>query len=239
MIISNSLHEQEMLQEVYSHHNSGQFTFETTASFGQAAHFWFQSAPQVLILNMPEDPALQHFYFEKLKSDVPVTLKIIFLCAAMTPGLMESSTLFERVRLIKTPVTGFFLYRALTDITTDYPPNQQQIHPRYLTDQEILVHSVDENSGSVQAQMKNLSISGAFFEVLESTPSFKVEETIKLSIELVGLRVYQFDAKVVWRKTEGGEDGKTRVGYGCAFNNKEDVYDSLLSQVSRAPQGLY
>lgn len=228
-----------MLEEVYSHHNSGQFVFETTASFGQPAHFFFQSPPQVLILTMPEDPHLQSYYFEKLRADVPVNLRIIFLCSAMTQGLMEASTLFERVRLIKTPVTGFFLYRAVTDITTDYPPNEQQIHPRYLTDQPIRLHLIS-GGASVEAQMKNLSISGAYFEIEENHPSFKVEDMIRMTVELAGIRGYQFDARIVWRKPDIKVDGgKNKMGYGCAFLNKEAVYDSLLSQVAKAPPGLY
>ncbi len=239
LIISNSFQEQEMLLEVYSHHNTGQFTFETTASFGQPAHYWFQSQPQVLILTMPDDPALQNYYFEKLRSDVPVNLRIIFLCPAMTQGLMEASTLFERVRLIKTPVTGFFLYRAVTDVTTDYPPNEQQIHPRYLTDQQIRLHLV--NGGSqVEAKMRNLSISGAYFEIEENTPTFKIEDTVRMTVELAGIRGYQFDARIVWRKAEVKVDGGVNtMGYGCSFLNKEAVYDSLLSQVAKAPPGLY
>lgn len=228
-----------MLQEVHSHHNTGQFTFETTASFGQPAHYWFQSAPQVLVLNLPEDPSLQAYYFEKLRSDMPVSMRIIFLCSAMTQGLMEASTLFERVRLIKTPVTGFFLYRAVIDITTDYPPNQQQVHPRYLTDQNVLVRSNDGSGASLEAQMKNLSIGGAYFEIFESSPTFEIEESIKMTVELSGIRSYQFDARVIWRKSEVAVDGKNKVGYGCAFANKEEVYDSLLSQVTKAPPGLY
>lgn len=240
LIVSTSLQEQEMLQDVYSHHNTGQFTFETTASFGQPAHYWFQSAPQVLILNMPEDPSLQAYYFEKLRSDMPVSMRIIFLCAAMTQGLMEASTLFERVRLIKTPVTGFFLYRAMIDITTDYPPNQQQVNPRYLTDLPVLLRSEREKGApSIEAQMKNLSIGGAYFEVEETSPTFNVEEGIKMTVELAGIRSYQFDARIVWRKTETAADGRNKMGYGCAFLNKEDVYDSLLAQVGKPSSGLY
>lgn len=239
LIVSTSLQEQELLQEVYSHHNTGQFSFETTASFGQPAHYWFQSPPQVLILNMPEDPGLQSYYFEKLRADMPVNMRIIFLCSAMTQGLMEASTLFERVRLIKTPVTGFFLYRAVIDITTDYPPNQQQLNPRYLTDQPVLIRSSDGGGGpSVEAQMKNLSIGGAFFELQESTPTFKVEENIKMTVELAGIRSYQFDARIVWRKLDTSAE-RNKMGYGCAFLNKEAVYDSLLAQVAKAPAGLY
>lgn len=229
-----------MLDEVFSHHyNTSQFTFETTVSFGQPAHFWFQSPPQVLILNMPEEPSMQAFYFEKLRSDLPVNLRIIFLCSAMTQGLMEASTLFERVRLIKTPVTGFFLFRALIDITTDYPPNEQQIHPRYLTDQSIKLHLV--NGGpTIEAQMKNLSIGGSYFEIQEVTPSFSVEDTIRMTVELAGVRGYQFDARIVWRKADIKVDGsKNVIGYGCAFLNKELVYDSLLSQVAKGPPGIY
>ena len=182
---------------------------------------------------------MQSFYFEKLRADVTVNLRIIFLCSAMTQGLMEASTLFERVRLIKTPVTGFFLFRALIDITTDYPPNEQQIHPRYLTDQTIKMH-LASGGPTIEARMKNLSIGGAYFEIQESSPSFAIEDTVRMTIELIGIRGYQFDARIVWRKPDIKVDGQKNVmGYGCAFLNKELVYDSLLSQVAKAPPGVY
>lgn len=228
LIVSTSFEEQKKFEEVYVHHNTGQFSFETTASFGQDASWWALQAPAALVLALPDDEQLLSFYFEKLTKDVPRTTKILFLASNISPGLMKVSGLFSRIRIIKTPVQPFFLYRSLVDLTTEFQSGKAQIHPRYLTDQSIQVTS-DFRSKSATGQMKNLSIGGMYFELNEQIPTFQVGDLVRVAIGLAGLRSYDFDAKVVWSKTSLNQEA---TGYGCTFLNREQVFDTLLTQIN-------
>ena len=229
LIISTSFEEQRKIEEVYHHHNTGQFVFETTASFGQDASWWALQAPQALILVLPDDEQLLNYYYEKLRSDVPRATKMMFLAPTISPGLMQVTSLFEKIRIIKTPVEPFFLYRTLVDLTTEYSADAQQVHPRYLTDQHIEIFS-DLKVKRAEGHMKNLSIGGMYFEMPELIPSFHAGDLIRVAVDLKGIRSYQYDAKVVWSKTL---QSQSATGYGCAFLNREQVFDTLLSQVGR------
>lgn len=229
LIVSTSFDEQKKLEEVYHHHNTGQFTFETTASFGQDASWWALQPPTALILVLPDDEQLLNYYYEKLKNDVPRQTRLLFLAPAITPGLMQISSLFEKIRIIKTPVVPFFLYRSLVDLTTEYPEGHQQVHPRYLTDQDVEIFS-DLKVKRATGHMRNLSIGGMYFELQELIPSFQIGDLIRISVDLKGIRSYQYDAKIVWSKPLQSQGA---TGYGCTFLNREQVFDTLLSQVGR------
>ncbi len=228
LIVSTSFEEQKKFEEVYAHHNTGQFSFETTASFGQDAAWWALQAPTALVLALPDDEQLLNFYFEKLSKDVPRTTKILFLASNITPGLMKVSGLFSKIRIIKTPVQPFFLYRSLVDLTTEFAEGKAQVHPRYLTDQPVEVTS-DLRSKTTSGQMKNLSIGGMYFELNEVIPSFQTGDLVRVAIGLKGLRAYEFDAKVVWCKSNHTMEA---TGYGCTFLNREQVFDTLLTQIN-------
>lgn len=228
LIVSTSFDEQKKLEEVYVHHNSGQFSFETTASFGQDASWWALQAPTALVLVLPEDEQLLNFYFDKLTKDVPRSTKILFLANTISPGLMKVSGLFSRVRIIKLPVQSFFLYRSLVDLTTEYPAGRGQVHPRYLTDQSIQVTS-DLRSKTTTGQMKNLSIGGMYFELNEQIPSFQTGDLVRVGIGLAGIRSYEFDAKVVWTRPSHNQEA---TGYGCTFLNRDQLFDTLLTQIN-------
>jgi hypothetical protein len=227
LIISTSLDEQSKIEQIAQYHNPGGFGIETTASFGQDITFWTTQAPDVLILQLPEDESLQNYYFSKLKKDVPRDLRMICLCSAISPHLMQLSLQFSKIRMIKAPVEGLALYRALMDLLQDYQEGQRQIHPRYLTDQKIEVHS-DFFDGRLDAIMKNMSLSGAYFETADKTFQLATGDYVKLSV-FSGQppKQYVFDVRVVWSKTQ--ESGA--VGYGVTFVDKEDVYNHLLKHL--------
>lgn len=230
VLVSTSFHEQELLEAVYAENDTGQFSFETTASFGQEAVFW--THVDVLILLVPVDPQLQKAFLDRLPT-VSRKTKLIILTEQFTPLLMQASQIFQGVRLMKAPVNGYALYRALIDITTNYPVGQQQVHPRYLTDLPIQVVS-DLKGLRMTARMKNLSVGGAYFEVSEELalagPAKKLTrgDLIRLAIQMPAGKKYDFDAKLVWTRPSLAD---AIEGFGCAFLNKEQVYDSLLSQV--------
>lgn len=213
-----------MIEEVVQSHDPSSFSIESTGSFGQDASWWVQNCPDVLILNLPDDEILQGHFFSKMKKDVPRSLPVIFLCSAISASLMKMSHEFKRVRIIKSPASGFQLYRTITDCLIEYKEGTAQSHPRYLTDQTISVFS-DVKSGRMKAQMKNLSISGAFFETDETGLPLKNGELLRISILVGSQKEYVFDCKLVWQKPMNAAG---LMGFGVAFVNKDEVYEALL-----------
>lgn len=228
LIISTSLDEQKTIEEVAKHHNPDGLAIETTASFGQEAAWWIVNAPNVLVINIPEDDLLQGYFFTKLRKDIPTTQPLIILCSTISAPLMQLSQTFSKVRMIKTPYQGFFLYRTLIDLIKDYTPEQQQMQPRYLTNHPVEVLS-DFAQGKVTADLKNLSLSGAYFESTSTEFPIKPGDFVKLSVALgQASKQYLFDAKVVWSRPQA-EVGV--VGYGVAFMDREEVYNNLLKNL--------
>jgi hypothetical protein len=227
LIISTSLEEQNKIQGIAQYQNPGALAIETTASFGQDITYWTTQAPDVLILQMPDDDLLQSYFFTKLRKDVSKNQPMIILCSTISSSLMQLSTEFSKVRMLKTPVEGFALYRGLIDLLADYKQGQRQVHPRYLTDQKIEIHS-DFFDGRMTGQMKNLSLSGAYFESEDKTFEVQVGDFIKLSI-FIGQppKQYVFDVRVVWRK----DQNSGAAGFGVTFVDKEEVYNHLLKHL--------
>lgn len=229
LIVSTSFSEQEQLEAIAQHHNPGGWTIQTTASFAQESSWWATNGPDLLIVELPADDLLQGYYFTKIRKDLPKSQKIIFLSPAISASLIQLSTEYSRVRLIKTPIDGYSFYKAVEDILKDWEPGKRQVHPRYLTDVNVEIRS-DFKDGVNQGIMKNLSKSGAYFEVIK--PEFPLEagEFIHLAIPQSNGKQYLFDAKVVWAKKleSGGSQSASAFGYGVAFIDKEDVYMNLL-----------
>ncbi|MFN7455068.1 MAG: PilZ domain-containing protein [Pseudobdellovibrionaceae bacterium] len=227
LIISTSFDEQKKLEEVAFNHDRDGFSFETTASFGQEPSYWLPQPPALVIIQLPDDDLLQSYYFTKLRSSVPITQPLLFLCSQVTVPLMQLSQSFDRVRMMKTPIDGFALYRAVVDNTKDYEPGKQQIHPRYLTDQKVEILS-DFHPGKISGVMKNLSLTGAYIEADQLSFPVEPENFIKVSA-LIGtsMRSFIFDARVVWKKKQ--DHGMT--GFGVMFVNRDDVYDNLMKNI--------
>lgn len=221
-----------MLQEVYQNYGSGDLKFETTASFGQDLMWWTQHQLQALMIVLPDDELREH-YFTKLKTEIPRSMRILFLCPTIGAGLMQVSRLFDRVRILKTPVHAFFLFRNLMDLIAEYPPDKSQRSPRYITDQTVFI-AHEKNQRRLKAHMRNLSMSGMYFEIQEVVASLQNGDLITAEIDIQGVRTHHFHAKIVWckRVTEAGRpesDEHDRFGYGCTFLNREQVFDTLLS----------
>lgn len=227
LIVSTSLEEQTIIEDIAQHHTPGGFAVETTASFGQDALFWSTTPPDILIVNLPEDDLLQGYFFTKLRNDVKKTQAIVFLCAQISAALMQMSTLFLKARMLKTPVGGFFLYRTIFDLSQEYKEGQQQIHPRYLTDQSIEIQS-DLFPEKLKAKMKNLSLGGIYIETDGETVKLAKGHFLQVTVFLgQPQKQYHFDAKIVWSSPRelGG------MGYGVAFVNKEEVYNNMLKNI--------
>lgn len=228
LIISTSLDEQKAIEEVARHHNPDAISIETTASFGQDGPWWIVNAPEVLVIRIPEDALLQGYFFTKLRKDIPATQPIVIMCDTISASLMQLSQTFSKLRMIKTPYQGFFLYRTLIDLMKEYGPAQTQIHPRYLTNHPVEVLS-DFSDGKLTADLKNLSLSGAYLESNSTTFAMKAGDFVKISVALgKAAKMYLFDAKVVWARPQATL-GVT--GYGLAFMNREEVYNNLLKNL--------
>lgn len=227
LIISTSLEEQSKIEEVAKFHNPGGLTIETTGSFAQDITYWTTQAPDVLILQIPDDDLLQGYFFTKLRKDVHAKQALILLCSAISQKLMQLSMHFSKVRMLKAPVDGFSLYRAVMDLSQDFQVTEgKAIHPRYLTDLPIEI-VLEKTNSKRQAMMKNLSLSGAYFESSDPLVNLVPGDFCQLNIQIASKKQYTIDVKVVWSKPQ--KSGAQ--GYGVTFVNKEEVYNNLLKNL--------
>lgn len=231
LIISTSRTEQQLIEEAIRTTPSsippgyGELVFDTTASFGQDASWWAQSGPECLFIAFPPDDLMQGYFLTKLKAEVPRSLPLVILCPVISASMMSLSQIFNKVRMLKSPADGYSMVKILVEITTNWGAGQQQIHPRYMTDQQVLVKS-DMSDLNLTGKMKNMSLSGAYFETSEKNLQIKSGDILKMSIQSGNPpREYVFDARVVWHRPLDGDSGN---GYGVTFVNKEEVYNQLL-----------
>ena len=228
LIVSTSFEEQKMLEEVARHQGTIEFQVDSTASFGQDASCCVISPPDVLVIQLPEDPLIQEYFFTKLRKDVPKTQPIIFINSTISSSLMQLTTEFARVRMLKAPVEAFFLYRYVSELIRDFSEGEQQTHPRYLTDQEVELSS-DYTHDKAKATMRNLSMGGAYLELPLGGLALNPGDLAKISIFLgKPPKQYVFDVRVVWNKSL---DGQQRRGIGVTFVDRQEVYDSLLKNL--------
>lgn len=227
LIISPHTHEQELLQSAALAHRPGDFSFEATTSFAQDVNYWTIQAPDVLVINIPDDDQLQGLYFAKIRKDLLKNQAIIFLCTSISPGLMQISQIFSKVRIMKAPLEKNSLFRAVIDLTAEFEDGRRQISPRYLTEQEIEIRS-DLSDGRIRGVMKNLSVTGAYFETLEDGFEIKSGDFVRISVYAgAPVKLYVFDVRIVWtKKTESGNKC-----FGCTFVNKDEVYNHLLKHM--------
>jgi hypothetical protein len=225
LIVSISRDEQRALTVAASNVNNREFSFETTASFGQESSWWTTAGPDVLILCMPADDLMQGYFMTKLKQDVPRSIPLVVMSTVVTSNLMGLSQIFSRVRIVKSPASGESILKALRELTTVYGDQKKQVHPRYLTDQDIVISS-ELHGTETKAIMRNLSLSGIYFECLAEVTDYKATDVVKINVQLgAPPRDYFFDAKIVWAKSL---DTGTGWGFGATFVDKDEVYNHLL-----------
>ena len=227
LIISPSLEDQKLIEEVAKDQQWGEgFDYQTTASFGQDSAWWLQAKIDLLMIRLPEDELMQTFFFHKLKNDIPRSIPLAILTPKISQALLQLTPLFQKVRIVKAPVTGFFLYRVMVDLCTEWEEGKTQAAPRYLTEQEIIVGTRDTEK-KTKAVMRNLSVSGVYFETPSTGLIFKNEDIVNIQVVLDEGRSYDFDAKVVWVKDLGKKMG---YGYGCNFLEMTDAYRTLIKK---------
>lgn len=229
LFISTTKQEQLLVEEVAKNHDKGrEFVFETTASFGQDRLIWAQVDISTLVIKIPDDEILAAFFMTKIRQDLPKTIPILLLSSQITQSLLALSAQFSKIRTLKTPADGFVIYRAILDISTDWKKGQQQIHPRYLTEQVITLTKFGETDPA-GAVMRNLSVGGAYFESNDPVLKLKSQDLVKIHIEVSAEKVYEFDAQIVWIRP-ASKPGGVR-GYGCTFLDADGVYQSLMKGI--------
>jgi hypothetical protein len=228
LIISTSLQEEKNLAEAAFRFGKTDLSINTTASFGQEMIWWIANRPDVLILNLPDDEVMQNYFFNKMKQSLPREIPLIILSTNIPSELMLLSSEFKKIRSLKAPVKADVLFKNAEEICKDYDPGKQQLHPRYLTDQNITISS-DLKSGEIEAKMKNLSLTGAYVEFSEGQMQLNVDDLVKLRVGVSAAKDYFFDAKVVWIKELPAKDNVSLFfAMGLNFIDKEEVFENLF-----------
>ena len=224
LIVSTDLHEENMLKSVPQNEVVENLQIESTGSFGQEPTWWAQHAPDILIINLPDEEPLQNYFFSKLKTNVPKNQGILILSKNVSTSLMQLSGQFQKLRILKAPISATNLYKSIIDVVTSRETGKQQIHPRYMTDQDVTVTS-DLKAGKMSSKMKNLSLTGAYIESAANTIGLVIGDLVRIQIYTHNRKEYVFDGRVVWVKAP---DGANFIGFGITFVDKEEVYNNLL-----------
>ena len=225
LIIGISLDEQKII-EANKPSQMGPISVETTASFGQPAIFWKTTPPSLLVVHLPQDQKLEAFFYKKIKTDLPPELPILFLTETISTALMQVANMMRKVRIMKTPIEEATLAKYLKELLLDFSSHQAAV--RYPTDQPVVIRSVFKG-GSLKGVIKNLSKSGAYIETALESVKLDVEDVVVIEVKVDDAKtsepkIYNFDAKVVWRKSASA----TSIGYGVTFLDKEDMLSSIL-----------
>ncbi len=229
IIVATSFDEHELLSGVAQHHSPGTYQFEVTASFGQTPEWWKDKNPDLVILSLPEEDPYLSFFMSKLKNETHRELKMLWIAKDISTDLMQLSTQFDRVRIMKRPLEDFSFYRAMVDMTADYEEGKLQTHPRYVTDLDVKVQKKLSKETFIM-RMKNLSRGGTFLEAQNQSLSMNMGDVLEIDIFLESLgREYKFEGEVVWRQ----EPTATRsLGLGVRFvqsSINKDVLEKLES----------
>lgn len=229
IIVATSFDEHELLSGVAQHHAPGTYQFEVTASFGQTSEWWKEKNPDLVILSLPEEEPYLSFFTNKLKNETDRQLKMLWITKDISTELMQLSTQFEKVRIMKRPLEDFSFYRAMVDLTADYEEGKLQTHPRYVTDQDVKVQKKPSKEIFIM-RMKNLSRGGSFLEAQNQNPGFVLGDILEIEIFLEALgREYKFEGEVVWRQEA---TNSKKLGLGIRFvqsSINKDVLEKLES----------
>lgn len=213
LFVSPTTDEQKSIEDVARHHEKGKdLELYTTSSFGQTDDFWNEAQIDLIVVSLPEDKFLQSAFLLKIRNQYPQNKSLILISPEITEGQLNLSSIFRKLRLLKSPIDGFSLYRAILDLLTPWQEGKQQNHPRYLTDQKILISRLNDEK-VVTGQLKNLSVGGAFFELADLSLGLQTADEVRIEIPVPERTQIQFQAKIVWSR----EMKQGRHGYGCLF----------------------
>jgi FixJ family two-component response regulator len=179
---------------------------------------------------MPSDELGQQFMFAKLHSEIPKQLPILFLTETMTAELMHLSMQFQKVRFLKVPTDPLALYENVQDSLRTYRKGKQQLHPRFQTSTPASVEVLSTGI-KLQALMKNLSMTGAYFEADVKEHRLKISDKVKIKIETgEPAKVYFFEGKIVWTKLQ---KPPYFFGFGVVFFEREKSIEDVFKDNER------
>jgi hypothetical protein len=228
LIVSTSFDEQNMLESVMKFHDPGSFAVDTTASFGQEESFWLEEAPDLLVVKLPDEELMEQYFHAKLQKDVPKSQPILFLSRNISSSLMQLSLTFQKIRLLKIPTDAMTLFKTIQDALRPFQKGKQQAHPRFMTDHNTELE-IRPSGDKIAATMKNLSLSGAYFEADLPENSLKKSDILKVKIEIGDpKKFYFFDAKIIWIKLQRSPN---TFGFGVNFIDTDESIDSILKNL--------
>lgn len=227
LIIGSTTDEYDMLEKEMKARSITDIKINSTASFGQDINWWVQNKVDLVILNLPADIELQNFFLIKLKSgDVPKDIPFVILAYFLDSKILDLSSHFLALRILKSPVDGGTLFTTVNDLLTYREPDKTQGHPRFLTNEKVTVNFVSTLT-DVEMTMKNLSKTGAYFETAKKLPQINGGDGITVTFHSSGTdKLHVLEAQIVWFKKIS--DSSSVTGMGVSFVSKNDLYNDLL-----------
>ncbi len=96
---------------------------------------------------------------------------------------------------------------------------------RFLT-QELAQIEVFGKEGKVLTKMANVSITGAFFEIINSNIMPKTDDLVRIIINLRAVnKTHVIDAQIVWAKG---------LGLGVQFLNRDEINTKISKLLSKS-----
>ena len=227
LVISTSLDLQIEIEDLVSHHRFEKLFIQTSASFGQDRVFWETAGLQVVVLDLPDDVPMLVAFLKKMKTELPRQLPVVAVTPVVSDDFVGIGHHFDRIRVLKKPVTPLYLYRTIIDLTTDYGLGKKQVHPRYMTDQSVIL-ACDYKNGAIRGVMKNVSLGGAYVESKDKSLELVPGDLLKMHVEVPEQKNYSLDVKVIWKKPVAENQS---VGYGLTFITLDQAFDRLFRTI--------
>jgi len=97
---------------------------------------------------------------------------------------------------------------------------------RFLT-QELVQMEIFGHIGKIFCKMENLSVSGAFFQIINSKAFPKNGDLVRITINLRSIKkIHAIDAEIIWCKG---------MGLGLQFMTKDQFRNKLSKKLTAAP----
>ena len=95
---------------------------------------------------------------------------------------------------------------------------------RFLT-QELAQIEVFGKSGKVLTKMTNVSVTGAFFEIINASYMPRKNDLVRITVNLRAVnKTHVIDAQVVWNKG---------LGLGVQFLNRDEINSKISRMLSK------
>ena len=110
-------------------------------------------------------------------------------------------------------------------MSQEIPENQMTTQRRFLTKEHAQLE-IYGRIGKIFCRVANLSVTGAFLEIINAKQMPKPGELIRMTILLRQVnKTHTLDAEIIWSKG---------LGIGIAFIKKEQLFEKLSAKSSTA-----